>query len=254
MIEKDIEQAKLEEEAEKLSTISDKPKSSSRHVNTRHSTDEFRASELTKTSHIMGKDDHSPLYRDIKVNAELPRKAKQKNSSGTNMGRNEENYWHLHQADNPSEVRYTTHQKHPMDQDHPDEKETLILLAETIGTSVRKGFEMPKRDCLMCDGNPMNYPRFIENFKTNIEKRAQSPRVRLAYLIQFCTGVAKEAISNCVMLSEDKKYLKAREILPNSFGQNHINICADRSTDQIFADNCQRWNKAENWGRSCVSS
>ena len=79
MIERDIEQAKLEEEAEKLSTTSDKPKSSSCHVNTRRSTDEFKASEWTKTSHIMDEDDHLPLYRDIKVNAELPRKAKQKN-------------------------------------------------------------------------------------------------------------------------------------------------------------------------------
>ena len=143
------------------------------------------------------------------------------------MGRNEENYWHLHQANNnPSEVRYTTHQKHPMDRGHSNEKESLIFFAETIGTSIRKGFEMPKRDCLMFDGNPMNYPRFIENFKTNIEEREQSPQVRLAYLIQFCTGVAKEAISNCVMLSEDEGCLKAREILHNSFRQNHIIICA----------------------------
>ena len=119
------------------------------------------------------------IFRDIEVNAELPRKAKQKNSSGTNLGRNEENYWHLHQANNPSDVRYTTHRKHPMDE---KESLTLILFAETIGTSIRKGFEMPKRDCLMFDGNPMNYPRFIENFKTNIEEREQSPRVRLAYL------------------------------------------------------------------------
>ena len=62
MIEKDIEQPKLEEEAEKLSTTSDKPKSSSCHVNTRRSTDEFKASEWTKTSHIMDEDDHLPLY------------------------------------------------------------------------------------------------------------------------------------------------------------------------------------------------
>ena len=62
-----------------------------------------------------------------------------------------------------------------MDQGHSDEKESLILFAEMTGTSIRKGFEMPKRDCLMFDGNPMNYSRFIENFKTNIEEREQSP-------------------------------------------------------------------------------
>ena len=127
-----------------------------------------------------------------------------------------------------------------IDQGHSDEKEslTLILFAETIGTSIRKGFEMPKRDCLMFDGNPMNYPRFIENFKTNIEEREQSPRVRLAYLVLFCTGVAKEAICKCVMLSEDEGYLKAREILHNSFGKNHIIICAyiNKVTKEVLSE------------------
>ena len=51
------------------------------------------------------------------------------------MGQNEENYWHLDQANNPLEVRYTTHRKHPMDQGYSDEKESLILFAETIGTN-----------------------------------------------------------------------------------------------------------------------
>ena len=212
MIERNIEQAKLEEKAEKLSTTFDKPKSSSYHVNTCHSTDKFKASEWTKTSHIMDEDDHLRLYRDIKVNAELPKKGKTEEFKWHKPGSKRRKYWDLHQANDLSEVRYTTHRKHPMDQGHLDEKESLILFAETIGTSIKKGFEMPKRDCLMFDGNPMNYPGF-ENFKTNIEEREQSPQVKLAYLIQFCTGVAKEAISNCVTLSKDEGYLKAREII-----------------------------------------
>ena len=31
----------------------------------------------------------------------------------------------------------------------------------------------------MFDGNSMNYPRFIENFKTNIEERESDPKARL---------------------------------------------------------------------------
>ena len=103
-----------------------------------------------------------------------------------------------------------------------NQNESLVLIAETLGSSIRKGFEMPKRDCLKFDGNPMNYPRFIANFKTNIEERELSPNVRLTYLIQFCTGTAKEAISNCVMLPENEAYSKAREILHNLYGQSHI--------------------------------
>ena len=204
-IEQDIKQAKLEEEVEKVSTISDKPQSSSCHVNARRSIDEFKASERTKTSHIMDEDELLPLYQDMKVIAELPRTAKQKNSSGTNMGRNEENYGHLQQANNSSEVRFTTPRNHPMDRGHSDEKESFILFAETIGTSIRKGFEMPKRDCLTFDGNPMNYPRFIKNFKTNIEEREQSPRVRLVYLSSSVQVLPRKrlAIVSCCPKTKD---------------------------------------------------
>ena len=45
VIEKDIAQAKLEEEAEKLSTTSDKPQLNSYHVNECRSTDELKGSE-----------------------------------------------------------------------------------------------------------------------------------------------------------------------------------------------------------------
>ena len=102
------------------------------------------------------------------------------------------------------------------------QQESLILMAKTLGTSISKGFEMPKRDYLTFDGNPVNYPRFIENFRVNIEEREQDPKAQLAYLIQFCTGVAKEAISNCVMLPDHQGYQRAKQILYNSFGQNHI--------------------------------
>ena len=81
---------------------------------------------------------------------------------------------------------------------------------------------MPKRVCLGLDGNLMNYPKFIENFKTNIEEREQEPRTRLAYLIQLCSGIAKDAISNCVMLPDEEGFSRAKEILHNSFGQSHI--------------------------------
>ena len=87
----------------------------------------------------------------------------------------------------------------------------------TLGSSIRRGFEMPKRVCLGFDGNPMNYPKFIENFKTNIEEREQEPRARLAYLIQLCSGIAKDAISNCVMLPDEEGFSRAKEILHNSF-------------------------------------
>jgi hypothetical protein len=135
-----------------------------------------------------------------------------------------------------------------------NQQESLVLIAETLGSAIRKGFDMPRRDCLKFDGNPINYPRFIDNFKINIEEREQNPTVRLAYLIQFCIGTAKEAISKCFMLPEQEGYAKARKILHNSFGQSHIITCAyinkvtkggvirDGESDkllQLAMENCQ---------------
>lgn len=104
--------------------------------------------------------------------------------------------------------------------------ESLIMMAQTLGAAISRGFEMPKRDYMTFDGNPMNYPRFIENFRVNIEGREHDPKERLAYLIQFCTGEAKEAISNCVILPDYEGFVRAKEILYNSFGQTHIIIHA----------------------------
>jgi hypothetical protein len=106
------------------------------------------------------------------------------------------------------------------------QQESLITMAQTLGTSISRGFEMPKRDYMTFDGNPMNYPRFMENFRVNIEEREPNSQAKLAYLIQFCTGIAKEAISNCVILPGHEGFRRAKEILYNSFGQSHIIIHA----------------------------
>ena len=51
------------------------------------------------------------------------------------------------------------------------QQDSLLTMAKTFSSSISKGFEMPKWEYMMFDGNSMNYPRFIENFKTNIEER-----------------------------------------------------------------------------------
>ena len=99
------------------------------------------------------------------------------------------------------------------------QQEALQLMAYTI----RQGFEMPKRELLTFDGNPLNYWLFINNFEVNIAKRVPDAGTRLAYLIQHCTGKAREAIKNCAIISgPEQGYRKAQEILYHRFGQKHI--------------------------------
>ena len=99
------------------------------------------------------------------------------------------------------------------------QQEALQLMAYTI----RQGFEMPKRELLTFDGNPLNYWLFINNFKVNIVKRVPDPETRLTYLIQHCTEKAREAIKNCAIMSgPEQGYRKAQEISYHRFGQKHI--------------------------------
>lgn len=102
------------------------------------------------------------------------------------------------------------------------QQEMLKMVASTIGSSISKGFEMPRRDYLTFDGNPLSYPSFIENFKTNVEDIESNPNARRNFLIQLCTGKAKDAISGTVMLPPEEGYAKARSILREMFGQTHI--------------------------------
>ena len=60
---------------------------------------------------------------------------------------------------------------------------------------IRQGFEMPKRELLTLDGNPLNYRLYIT------ASRSTSLRGYLAYLIQHWIGKAREAIKNYTRIS-----------------------------------------------------
>ena len=77
---------------------------------------------------------------------------------------------------------------------------------------------MPKREFLSFDGDPNRYPRFIKSFEINVECRVKKGDKKLAYLIQYCKGTAKDAIKNCLMLPPEESYKESKEILRKNFG------------------------------------
>ena len=99
--------------------------------------------------------------------------------------------------------------------------ETVRLVATGL-----ERLEMPKRELISFDGDPMRYPRFIKGFEINVERRVKDHDERLSFLIQYCRGAAKEAIENCVMLPPEQGYSEAKDILRKNFGQKHIVIRA----------------------------
>ena len=102
------------------------------------------------------------------------------------------------------------------------QQQGLSMMASTIGSTINKGFAMPKREYMSFDGDPLNYPSFIANFKTNVEDVEADPNVRQNFLIQLCTGKAKDAISGTVMLTPEEGYKKAKSILHKMLGQTHV--------------------------------
>ncbi|XP_060589840.1 uncharacterized protein LOC132744996 [Ruditapes philippinarum] len=83
-------------------------------------------------------------------------------------------------------------------------------------------YGLPKPELIKFSGNPADYCKFISNFETNIEARVSDNRLKLNYLIQLCQGEAKYCIEDCVILSPDEGYLRAKEILKSRYGKPHL--------------------------------
>ncbi|CAH8446440.1 unnamed protein product, partial [Dicrocoelium dendriticum] len=93
--------------------------------------------------------------------------------------------------------------------------------------------ELPKVELESFDGNPATYWKFVKQFEYFVEDRVSDSGQRLLYLIYYCKGRAKEAISECVMLPPEQAYERARNILRELFGQSHI--VARSLIDSLFS-------------------
>ena len=82
--------------------------------------------------------------------------------------------------------------------------------------------DLPKIELEVFDGNPRNYWRFVQQFKYYVEARVVDSGQRLLYLLHYSRGAAKEAISERAMLPPVVAYERAREILRDLFGREHV--------------------------------
>jgi len=79
-------------------------------------------------------------------------------------------------------------------------------------------FNLPHTGMLMFDGNPLEFYTFFTYFDNYIEQNTSSDSERLTYLLQYCSGKAKEAIKCCASLDPSRGYKEARKILNRYFG------------------------------------
>ena len=77
------------------------------------------------------------------------------------------------------------------------DRSDLSNLVQSLTSALTLGFSMPRSEILTFDGSPLAYWKFIRSFEVNVAGLTDDERKKLTYLIQYCSGEAREVIENC---------------------------------------------------------
>ena len=89
---------------------------------------------------------------------------------------------------------------------------------QPVASTIRLGFALSKPELSKFDGNPLEFWNFIRSFENNIKKNASDESEKLSFLLQYCTGAARNAIKSCVSMDPTFGYQTARALLQEHFG------------------------------------
>ena len=120
---------------------------------------------------------------------------------------------------------------------------------QSMATTIRQGFFLPKPDLSLFDSNPLEFWSSMRSFENNIEKNTSDENARLTFLLQYGIGHAN-AIKSCVTMDPASGCQTARKVLKERFGHpfkiatSHVNQATrgppvkpnDRKGLQTFAD------------------
>ena len=87
--------------------------------------------------------------------------------------------------------------------------------------SLMLGIGLPNLEVVKFDGSPTKFFAFIRSFEGAIANRLRDDSQKLSYLINYCSGPARELIEHCVLLPEEFRYRQAIGILRDRFGRPH---------------------------------
>ena len=89
---------------------------------------------------------------------------------------------------------------------------------QSMASTMKQGFSLPKPDISKFDGNPLDYWNFVCSLDNGIAKNASDDSERLSYLLQHCTGAARDAIKSCLALDSAVGYQTVRTLLKSDLG------------------------------------
>ena len=90
-------------------------------------------------------------------------------------------------------------------------------LAALIGV-----LQAPKVDLPTFKGDPMQYHIFMRAFDNNVGRTISDPSSKLACLMQLCTGEAARVIQGCTLMSPERGYVRARQLLKDRYGDEFM--------------------------------
>ena len=93
---------------------------------------------------------------------------------------------------------------------------------EDMKPRVKSRLRKPALELLKFDGNPLTYLKFISAFESTIEAVEHDDKVKLLYLIQYCSGKAKSIIEYCLLLEPHQGFVKAKQILYETYGKRNV--------------------------------
>ena len=79
----------------------------------------------------------------------------------------------------------------------------------------------PNVDMDYFSGNPLDYQYFMSLFEELVEKKIKDPFGKLARLIKYTRGEAKDLIQHCSQMPQPDGYLLAKDLLEKEYGDPH---------------------------------
>lgn len=101
-------------------------------------------------------------------------------------------------------------------------KSLTNISQDSTMTALIGALTAPKVDLMTFDGNPINYWTFTRAFEVCVDNVMTDPGAKLARLLHYCVGNAKDVIRFCSVMEPQEGYTEALRTLKERFGNDYL--------------------------------
>lgn len=101
----------------------------------------------------------------------------------------------------------------------PDSSNHALLPSERV---ILSAINLPKVEITPFDGDPLHYHTFVRSFMVNVDRLCSDPDSKIARLIAYTRGPARDAISGVQITGGEVGYRRALSRLSELFGSKHL--------------------------------